>query len=172
MFQGLCSLESSLLFLHLMFYYNQLSCKCSGGGDNHSSAVEILNVLSSYSWDAKAVVALASFSVNYGQFWLVANHFTSEPLAKSLAMLKLLPEIIDHSNTMKTRFETMNSLVKVLLELTRCIGEFRWLPSKYISDEAEPMVVVASHVPIAVYWILRSLIACASQVEILGMSQM
>ncbi|KAL1563077.1 protein SIEVE ELEMENT OCCLUSION B-like isoform X1 [Salvia divinorum] len=144
----------------------ELSCKCSGGGDNHTLAVEILNALSSYTWEAKAVVVLASFAVSYGQFWLVANHFTTEPLAKSLAVLKLVPEIVD---TMKSRLETINSLVKVSLELTSYVGEFRRLPSKYISNEAKPMVAGASHVPVAVYWIVRSLIACASQ--ILGLTQ-
>ncbi|KAG6423930.1 hypothetical protein SASPL_114338 [Salvia splendens] len=83
----------------------ELSCKCSGGGDNHTLAVEILNALSSYTWEAKAVVVLASFAVSYGQFWLVANHFTTEPLAKSLAMLKLVPDIVD---TMKSRLEPIN----------------------------------------------------------------
>ncbi|KAH6819967.1 hypothetical protein C2S53_018126 [Perilla frutescens var. hirtella] len=165
-------IQDSLAFL-LNKISCELSCKCTGGGDSHASAIEILNVLSSYTWDAKAVIALASFSVNYGQFWLVANLFTSDPLAKSVAVLKQLPEIIDHSDVMKSRFETINSLVKVSLELTRCIAEIRRLPSKYISVEAEPMIVASSHVPFAVYWIVRSLIACASQVtEILGLSQM
>lgn len=141
-----------------------------GGGDNHASAIEILTILSSYTWDAKAVIALAAFSVNYGQFWLVGNLFTTDPLARSVAVLKQLPEIIDHSDVMRSRFETINTLVKVSLELTRCIAEFRRLPSKYISDDAEPMVVAASHVPFAVYWIVRSLIACASQIQ--GLSQM
>lgn len=156
-----------------MFHYHQLSCKCIGGGDNHASAIEILSILSTYTWEAKAVVALASFSANYGQFWLVANHFTTEPLAKSLAVLKQLPEIMDHSDRMKSRFETINGLIKASLELTTCIAQFRRLPSKYISGEAEPMMVATGHVPVAVYWIVRSLIACASQVtEILGLSQM
>lgn len=135
--------------------------------------MEILGILSTYTWEAKAVVALASFSANYGQFWLVANHFTTEPLAKPLAVLKQLPEIIDRSDRMKSRFETINDLIKASLELTTCIAQFRRLPSKYISVEAEPVTVATEHVPIAVYWIVRSLIACASQVtEILGLNQM
>ncbi|KAI3464169.1 hypothetical protein Pfo_020896 [Paulownia fortunei] len=148
----------------------ELSCNCSGG-DGHASAMEILNILSSYTWDAKAVIALASFSANYGQFWLVATLFTTDELAKSVGLLKQLPDIIELSDVMKARFDTINNLVKVSLELTRCIAEFRRLPSKYISDDAEPMTIAMTHIPIAVYWIIRSLVSCASQVtEILGLS--
>ncbi|KAK6153253.1 hypothetical protein DH2020_012892 [Rehmannia glutinosa] len=148
----------------------ELSCKCSGG-DGHAFTMEILNMLSTYTWDAKAVIALASFSVNYGQFWLVATLFTTDELAKSVAILKQLPDIIELSDVMKSRFETINNLVKVSLELTRCIAEFRRLPSKYIADDAELMQTAMTHIPIAVYWIVRSLVACASQVtEILGLT--
>ncbi|PIN24130.1 hypothetical protein CDL12_03151 [Handroanthus impetiginosus] len=149
----------------------ELSCKCSGE-DAHRSSMEILNVVSSYTWDAKAVVALASFSVNYGQFWLVASLFASNPLAKSVALLKQLPDIIEHSDVMKSRFETVNNLVKVSLGLTKCIAEFGRLPSKYIPGDSEPMVLASNHIPLAVYWIIRSLVSCASQVtEILDLNQ-
>lgn len=151
----------------------QLSNKCSGG-ENHASAMEILNVLANYTWDAKAVIALASFSINYGQFWLVANLFLDDPLAKSVAILKQFPDIINgHSKVLKPRFETINGLIKVSLELTRHIAEFRSLPAKYISDDAEPLIAASTYIPIAVYWIIRSLVACSSQVtEILGFSEM
>ncbi|KAL8547563.1 hypothetical protein ACS0TY_007041 [Phlomoides rotata] len=160
----------------LAFVLNKISCelsnKCSGG-ENHASAMEILNVLANYNWDAKAVIALASFSINYGQFWLVANLFLDDPLAKSVAILKQFPDIIDgHSEVMKPRFEMINGLIKVSLELTRSIAEFRSLPSKYISDDAEPIIAASTCIPMAVYWIIRSLVACSSQVtEILGFSQ-
>lgn len=131
----------------------------------------ILESLSSYAWDAKAVIALASFSVNYGQFWLVANLFPTDPLAKSVALLKQLPDIIEQSSVMKARFDAINNLVKVSLEVTRSIFEFNRLPSKYISQDSEPMAIALTHIPVAVYWIVRSLVACASQVtEILGLS--
>lgn len=131
----------------------------------------ILESLSSYAWDAKAVIALASFSVNYGQFWLVANLFPTDPLAKSVALLKQLPDIIEQSSVMKARFDAINNLVKVSLEVTRSIFEFNRLPSKYISQDSEPMAIALTHIPVAVYWMVRSLVACASQVtEILGLS--
>ncbi|GFP99046.1 hypothetical protein PHJA_002048500 [Phtheirospermum japonicum] len=148
----------------------ELSSKCSKE-DGHPFAMDILNMLSTYSWDAKAAIALASFSINYGQFWLVTTLLTADELARSVAILKQLSDIAELPDVMKSRFDMINSLVKVSLELTRCVAEFGKLPTKYISDEAEPTLVAMNHVPIGVYWIVRSLVACASQVtEIVGLS--
>lgn len=130
-------------------------------------------MLANYAWDAKAAIALASFSIIYGQFWLVGNLFLDDPLAKSVAVLKQFPDIINgHSDVLKPRFQTINGLIKVSLELTRYIAEFRSLPSKYISDDAEPIIAASTYIPMAVYWIIRSLVACSSQVtEIHGLGQ-
>ncbi|XP_051133191.1 protein SIEVE ELEMENT OCCLUSION B-like [Andrographis paniculata] len=148
----------------------EFSCKCSGL-DANASTMEILNMVSGYAWDAKAVLALASFSANYGQFWLIANNFTTDPLAKSVAVLKELVDIFENSNSIKSRFDTINNLVKVSLELTRCVSQFNQLPSKYITEESKPLAEATASVPLAVYWIIRSLVACTAQViEILGSS--
>jgi hypothetical protein len=50
--------------------------------------MSILNKLSSYSWDAKAVLTLAAFALEYGDFWVVAQLYPSDQLAKSLGNLK------------------------------------------------------------------------------------
>nr|GFC70126.1 protein sieve element occlusion B-like [Tanacetum cinerariifolium] len=60
----------------------EISCKCVGGQDAHSTTTGIFTMLSNYGWDAKAVITLAAFAVNYGEFWLVAQLYTRNPLAK------------------------------------------------------------------------------------------
>lgn len=128
----------------------------------------VLNMLSSYSWDAKAVISIASFAVNYGEFWLVARLFTRDPLAKSVALLKQLPNMVDYSDMLKGQFNMINDLVKKALEVAKCMAELERLPPKYISD-AESMTRALNYIPIAVYWIIRSLVACSSQLKhILG----
>jgi hypothetical protein len=49
-------------------------------------------LVSNYSWDEKVVLALAGFAVNYGEFWLVAQLYLTNPLAKAVALLKQLPD--------------------------------------------------------------------------------
>lgn len=149
----------------------QLECKCSGGADAHGSTMAILSMLSSYTWEAKIVLSLAAFSVNYGQFWLIAQLYATNPLAKSVALLMQLPDIVEHSNTLKSQFDAANNLIKAVLDVTKCIIKFQLLPSNYISPETPPMSVAMALVPTAAYWLIRSLVTCASQLtSLLGMS--
>lgn len=148
----------------------ELSCKCSGGTDAHATTMAIFNTLSNYSWDAKVVISLAAFAVNYGEFWLVANLSTTNHLAKSISLLKQLPDIIEHGGSLKSRFDAINLLIQAMLDVTHCIVEFKELPEQYISPDAPPMSTAMAHIPTAAYWTIRSMVACASQiVSLLGM---
>ena len=110
------------------------------------------------------VLALAAFALNYGEFWVVAQLFPVNPLAKSVALLKQLPEMLERVDTLKPRFETLGNLIKAMLDLTKCIVEVKELPSDYITPDTPEMVAVTAHIPTAVYWIIRSIVACAGQI--------
>ncbi|KAJ0539952.1 putative sieve element occlusion [Helianthus annuus] len=149
----------------------ELSCKCSGGADAHGSTMAILNILSSYSWEAKVVISLGAFAVNFGEFWLVAQLFATNPLAKSVALLKQLPNIIEHYKSIKPRFDAINELIKVMLDVTKCIIAFKNLPYQYLQDDTPPKSTALSHIPTAVYWSIKSMVACVSQLtSLLGMN--
>ncbi|XP_059304043.1 protein SIEVE ELEMENT OCCLUSION B-like [Lycium ferocissimum] len=149
----------------------ELTCKCSGGGDSHTTTMSILAMLSGYQWDAKLVLSLAAFAITYGEFWLVAQMFATHPLAKSVALLKQLPDIMEHHGSLRSRFDAINELIKAILEVTKCIIEFKKLPSQYISEDQPPLSVAITHIPTAVYWTIKSIVACASQLtSFLGMS--
>lgn len=142
----------------------ELSCKCSGGGDAHATTMAVFNMLSHYSWDAKVVLSLAAFAANYGEFWLVIQLYATNPLAKSVALLKQLPDIIEHGNSLKSRFDAVTKLIKVMLDVTKSIIEFKELPSLYISPDMPPMSSAMAHIPTAAYWTIRGIVACASQI--------
>ncbi|KAJ9176285.1 hypothetical protein P3X46_011617 [Hevea brasiliensis] len=142
----------------------EISCKCSGGGDAHATTLSIFNLLSSYSWDAKAVLALSAFAVNYGEFWLVAQLYLTNPLAKAVALLKQLPEIFERADLLNPKFEALNNLITATLDVAKCIVEFKELPSQYITPDAPEMLTATAHIPTAVYWTIRSIVACASQI--------
>lgn len=141
----------------------EISCKCSGGGDAHTTTLALFNTLSSYSWDAKVVIALAAFAVNYGEFWLVAQLYTTNNLAKSVALLKQLPDILEHSEMFRPRFEALKHLTKAMLDVTNCIVEFKDLPAQYITADTPAMSMALAHIPTAAYWTIRSVVACSSQ---------
>ena len=125
-------------------------------------------MLTTYKWDVKLVLALAAFALTYGEFWLLANMHETNQLAKSMAILKQVPNIVEHlSNTLRPRFEALNDLVKVILEVTRCVIEFNDLPTQYIPQEVAAYNTAANHIPIASYWSVRGIVACATQITTL-----
>ncbi|KAL9228394.1 hypothetical protein vseg_003981 [Gypsophila vaccaria] len=149
----------------------EMTCKCSGGGDAHSTAMSLLHMLSNYSWDAKVVITLAALAITYGEFWLVVQLFAAHPLAKSVAVLKQLPDMMEHSNALKSRFDALNNLILAMLDVTKSILEFRLLPHQYISPDQPPLAIAITHIPTAAYWTIRSVVACATQIaSLIGMS--
>lgn len=124
----------------------------------------LLSTLSSYSWYAKVVLTLAAFAVNFGEFWLVSELSAANTLAKSVALLKQLPDIAENSTSLRPQFDAVNKLVKAILEVTLCVIEFKELPCEYISEDTPPMSVASAQVPIATYWTIRSIVACSTQI--------
>ncbi|KAJ0113608.1 hypothetical protein Patl1_02885 [Pistacia atlantica] len=141
----------------------EITCKCSGGGDTHATAISILTMLSSFSWDAKLALALSAFAVTYGEFWLVAQSYTSNQLAKAVAILKQLPEILENTSVLKPQFDAIKNLIKAMVDVSKCIVEFRQLPTHYVTPDVEALSTAMAHIPVAVYWTIRSILACASQ---------
>ncbi|KAI5679283.1 hypothetical protein M9H77_10233 [Catharanthus roseus] len=141
---------------------SEIVSKCSAGGDAHSTTMGLLQSLSSYSWEAKVAISFAAFAVYYGEFWLVAQLYPTNPLAKSIAVLMELPEIMEHRDAMKQKFEAVNKLIEAMLLVTHCIIRFKELPTQYISHDLPEMITAAAHIPTAVYWTIRSIVACSS----------
>lgn len=141
----------------------EFTCKCTGG-DAHSSAISILEMLGNYSWDAKVVIALAAFAVTYGELWLVMLLSDSNPLARSVAVLKQTPEISEIKGVLKAQFAPLNELIKVMVDVAKSLMEFRMLPSKYISPEDAPLATSVNQVALATYWTVRSVVAAGAQI--------
>ncbi|XVF16298.1 hypothetical protein REPUB_Repub10bG0019200 [Reevesia pubescens] len=146
----------------------EMACKCTETGEAHATAMSILNMLSSYPWDAKLVIALSAFAVNYGEIWLLTQSYTSNQLAKNLAILKQVNENLQHSNMLKSRFDTIKNLNGAMLDIAKCIVEFKELPSNYIAADVTAMPIAMDHIPIAIYWTIRSMLASASQITSLS----
>ncbi|KAL2343119.1 hypothetical protein Fmac_004404 [Flemingia macrophylla] len=150
----------------------EICCKCSCGEDVHGTTMGILGMLSSYSWDAKVVIALAAFAANFGEFWLVAQLYATNRLAKSVAMLKHIHQTLAQGDDMGPKFETINNLLRATLDVTNYVVQFHELPSQYIDPEAPEMLTASTLIPGAVYWTIRSIVSCASHIlGITGLGQ-
>lgn len=149
----------------------QIFCKCSGN-DLHGSTMSLFKMLSNYPWETKVVLCLAAFSAIYGELWLVAKLCTTNPLAKSVAILKQVFYIIHNNKELRNQLGALEKLIEAIINITKNIVEVSELPSEYLSLDVSPILVTKSYITVAAYWTVRSIIACAWHVSTLpGMKQ-
>ena len=142
----------------------QIAYKSLDGTDAHATTISLLNMLTSYSWDAKLLLTLSAFALHYGEFWLFAQISSSNQLAKSMATLRQLPSIKEHSWPLNPYLDAINNRIEVMMDVARCVVEFKDLPPAYISNEVLALSTAMAHIPTAVYWTMRSVLACAAQI--------
>lgn len=53
-----------------------------------------------------------------------------------------------------------------MVKLTKCIIELTELPLQYISTDEPEISAAVRHIPMATYWIIRSTVACTSNIVI------
>lgn len=131
------------------------------GGNTHETTMKLFEMLGRYKWDAKAVLVLSAFATSYGEFWLIMQLFLSNPLAASVALLKQFP---NDSSLFKPRFKSLSALVKTIIDVTKCIIKFEGLPLQHVVVENDAIMVAKSRIYITTYWVIRSALACSSQI--------
>ncbi|KAJ4975242.1 hypothetical protein NE237_000348 [Protea cynaroides] len=124
--------------------YCELSCECLGGGDVNSKTVALFKTLSQFSWEAKMVLALAAFSIIYGEFSLTVNH--SNPL------VKLLKQVVDKSKLLKIK-----SLIDAMVKVTNTIVDM-------VNVGKSRPVDISTCIETTVSWTVGSIIVCTSQI--------
>lgn len=145
-----------------------MQCKPPSEEVAHNTTLSILNKLSSYSWEAKAVLTLAAFAMEYGEFWLLAQLQESDRLAKSIAILKRVPVLLKPSDLHKKRQAVLelNNLIKATLQVSECIDQFDKL-SSYDPKDVPGLAIAMDHIPVDVYWAIATVVACATKITIL-----
>ena len=141
-----------------------MACKGPGVVNAHETTLAILGMLSSYSWDARAVMTLAAFALDYGEFWLLMQIGASDQLTKSMAILKGLPVSAGNSGLQKRQqaLAELNNLIKVTLEVIKCIFELEKLPN-YGRENVPALLKALNHIRLDTYWLIRTVIGCSAQ---------
>ena len=141
--------------------------QCEGSADK--TTMWILEELKTYSWDAKAVLTLTAFALNYGNFFhLTQINPTTDPFGNQLALLNRVdivndPQIMDK---LRQTISEINYLTKTVLEVILCIIELESLSSKGYDTKEVPELVDAMHdIPLDSYWAIITIVACAAQFE-------
>ena len=137
-----------------------MNCK-AGPSDEiaQETTLSILEKLSSYSWDAKAALTLASFALEYGEFCVLAERKSSGPVVNSVRTLKRAPVLLKHATLQKHHqaFVDLNKVIRATLEVIKCIFELEKL-SNYDAK-------VLKEIQVDVYWAIITIVASTTQLS-------
>ncbi|PQP94116.1 protein SIEVE ELEMENT OCCLUSION B [Prunus yedoensis var. nudiflora] len=151
--------------------FREVPCKAPGEKNAHDATLKILSKVSKYSWEAKAVLSLAAFSLEYGEFWLNAQHQQSEQLAKSLAFLKGVPILLKPENfKQRGRAVTdLNNVIMSTLQVIDCIFQLEKLSITYddVKELRETLAKARKYISVNVYWCIITTVACATNITLL-----
>ncbi|XP_035547857.1 protein SIEVE ELEMENT OCCLUSION B-like isoform X2 [Juglans regia] len=142
----------------------EMQCKAPSEEVAYETTLSILNKLSNYSWDAKAVLTLAAFALDYGEFWLLAQNQSSDQLAKSVGTLRRVSILLKGPNLQKHRqaLIELNSVIKATLEVIECIFELEKL-SNYDTKDVPALSTGVDHIPVDVFWAIITVVASTTQ---------
>lgn len=138
----------------------QILGSCYRTEDILETTLSMFTALSSYSWMAKGVVALAAFAVNYGQFRLVVEPHTKggDDLATVVAFLEQVPEEMCETDL----YKHITDLADALLLLIRTTWKLRYFYTKFIKPDAEAIKKLNDQLPTIISWIIQSIVVCQS----------
>nr|DAD45517.1 TPA_asm: hypothetical protein HUJ06_003747 [Nelumbo nucifera] len=134
----------------------EITCKAACGTKPHEATLALFDTLKMYSWEAKVVLVMSAFAMNYGEFWLTAQPLSDNPLFTSVRMLKHFPSLLQtNSRSLKSRFELISNLVRRVHAMAN-----NFMGLKLYKTQTDRSVKLS--LQIAVYYIIRSLYTCIS----------
>nr|GMD13296.1 protein SIEVE ELEMENT OCCLUSION B-like [Ipomoea batatas] len=157
----------------------EMICGSSCHGDAHGITLSLLRLLANYWWDAKVAIAFAAFAQQYGEFGLVARLYPTDPLAKSVATVKQIPEImesLESRGAVNAKFRELAKLVDKMLEVTHHIVKFKDVGSeekrlklkyrlnmhKELADSASPVTAEQENlIAKASYFTVKAAVTCS-----------
>ncbi|PRQ36305.1 putative sieve element occlusion [Rosa chinensis] len=141
---------------------------CSGEEISIQPRTEVIfDKLKPYPWDAKAVLALAAFALEYGDFWHLAQLYGQcNQLTNSLAILKRVPVLTKHAILEKRKEEVLelNHLIKATLQVTDFIFKVEDLFVHNHNENVKELDKAVKSIPTYVFWTITTIVACAVKV--------
>ncbi|KAL8160122.1 hypothetical protein V2J09_001659 [Rumex salicifolius] len=144
----------------------EMGCKCLDDTvDGHGATLAVLGHVSHYPWEAKLVLTQAAFAVNYGEFLLLSQVYSTSPLAQSMAQIKQLPSILKNGALMR-QLEAIGGLIKAMLDVTKLVVEIAG--GNAVSPDEDAVKNLISLFPMTVYYVIRSAVAAAGHISLIS----
>ncbi|XP_004495332.1 protein SIEVE ELEMENT OCCLUSION B-like isoform X2 [Cicer arietinum] len=129
----------------------------------HLTTMWILQRLKGFSWDAKALITLAAFCLEYGEYWHLYRLQSSETTIGN--SLKQLNQVVS-----RTVSYDITDLATFLLEVLRDIIKWSALSAlDYNLDEVPSLSEALHEIPLVVYWTLATIVASTG--NLVGISE-
>ncbi|XP_021833774.1 protein SIEVE ELEMENT OCCLUSION B-like [Prunus avium] len=127
-----------------------------------------LCLLKSISCQREAVLTLAAFALEYGDFWHLAQHYGKlDKLTKSVAILKRVSILIKHE-ILEKRKAAVTELNNLIMETYHVIGyifELEHLLQQNNPNDVPTLTTAIKKIPTAVYWTIYSIVACTAEIN-------
>jgi hypothetical protein len=118
----------------------------------HQTTLWILQNLRSYSWDAKALITLAAFTLEYGNYLYLNRVTTTDTLGNSLRQL-------NHVQTRKISAD-ITELVTYIVHVLYHLKEWAaWSAEGYDPEDVPALTEALQEIPVFVYWTIASIVA-------------
>ncbi|XP_038976303.1 protein SIEVE ELEMENT OCCLUSION C-like [Phoenix dactylifera] len=134
----------------------------------HATTMAVLELLGKHSWSTKLVIVLAAVATSFGELWLIMQLYPTNPLALSIGLIKGLRNRIQVTKSLEQKLKAFRYLVEKMVSVTKCMVEFEMLPVQYTTLDYDAVAAMKTQIHQASYWVIRSSVACASQITSLA----
>ncbi|XP_059460794.1 protein SIEVE ELEMENT OCCLUSION C-like [Corylus avellana] len=142
---------------------SEMACEALGEEIVHKTTMSILNKLSSYSWDAKAILTLAAFALDYEEYFLaLVELHSSNQLVESVEIPKHEPATLKLSDLQKHK-KTIDEFTKMINDMLAIMEIIFEVKNLFNNDIEEGRAASILHAPELVYWIIITVVACTTQ---------
>ncbi|XP_057985122.1 protein SIEVE ELEMENT OCCLUSION B [Hevea brasiliensis] len=143
----------------------KLACNCTDRDAQETTMTILEKELQNYLWDEKLVIMAAAFAVNYGEFYLLTQLDTPDPVAKNMAFLKQLQFIKEIGSASQNLSGAINELSHAIMTVIKIVLQFSDLDPKYFEAEKQPSAI--TEIARATYWTIYSVVTCGSYIAAL-----
>ncbi|MED6191181.1 hypothetical protein PIB30_113658, partial [Stylosanthes scabra] len=142
-----------------------MTCHSFNTSNAHKSVVGILEKLRSYTWDAKAVIALSAFALDYGETWRLTLTQAATKKDNNAVELHVFRLAEDEKKLSQSDSDLISTLVDRTLQLINGIITLeKFIANKSYTPKDLPALFKAPR-DLYTYWALLSLLACANQLS-------
>ncbi|MED6195714.1 Sieve element occlusion [Stylosanthes scabra] len=128
----------------------------------HQTTMWILQHLKTYSWDAKAVISVAAFALEYGNLVYLKEVHQSNITDQVANSLKQLNQVESRNISIEA-----SKLVNVVMEAVHHVTEWaKWSSNGYDTEDVPSLSLALQQIPFVVYWTLASLVACTANIVV------